>query len=69
MRMTLHIDDDVLIAAKELARRHNKTIGQVVSELARRGLGHVSRPNSGGEAGEEFFGFRPLPRARGEGHQ
>jgi len=40
MRTTLSIDDDVLGAAKELARRQNKTAGQVISELARRGIHH-----------------------------
>jgi len=38
MRTTLDIDDDVLQAAKELARARGKTAGQVVSELARKGL-------------------------------
>jgi hypothetical protein len=38
MRTTLDIDDDVLQAAKELARRERKTAGRVLSELARRGM-------------------------------
>jgi hypothetical protein len=38
MRTTLDIDDDVLQAAKELGALQGKTAGQVVSELARRGL-------------------------------
>ena len=38
MRTTLDIDDDVLQAAKELAALHGKTAGQVVSELARKGI-------------------------------
>ena len=38
MRTTLDIDDEVLEAAKELARRERKTAGQVISELARKGL-------------------------------
>ncbi len=38
MRTTLDIDDDILQAAKELARVEKKTTGQVLSELARRGL-------------------------------
>jgi hypothetical protein len=38
MRTTLDIDDDVLQAAKELASVHGKTAGQMLSELARRGL-------------------------------
>lgn len=38
MRTTLSIDDDVLAAAKALAAQQNKTLGEVVSELARRAL-------------------------------
>lgn len=38
MRTTLDIDEDILQAAKELARIEKKTAGQVLSELARRGL-------------------------------
>lgn len=38
MRTTLAIDDDVLTAAKAIARQTSKTIGEVVSELARRSL-------------------------------
>ena len=38
MRTTLDIEDDVLQAAKELARRDGGTAGQVISVLARRGL-------------------------------
>lgn len=38
MRTTLDIDDDILQAAKEIGAMHGKTAGQVVSELARRGL-------------------------------
>jgi hypothetical protein len=36
MRTTLDISDDVLFAAKELARREKKTLGEVISDLARR---------------------------------
>ena len=38
MRTTLDIADDVLLAAKERARRENKTAGEVISELARQAL-------------------------------
>lgn len=38
MRTTLDIADDVLLAAKERARRENKTAGEVVSELLRQAL-------------------------------
>jgi hypothetical protein len=38
MRTALTIDDDVLTAAKAIAQQTNKTIGEVVSELARSSL-------------------------------
>ena len=38
MRTTLAIDDDVLLAARGLAEAQRKSIGEVVSELARQGL-------------------------------
>ena len=38
MRTTLAIDDDVLAAAKAIAQQKNQTVGQVVSELARKSL-------------------------------
>lgn len=38
MRTTLAIDDDVLTAAKAIAELTHKTVGEVVSELARRAL-------------------------------
>ncbi|MEK1886997.1 MAG: CopG family transcriptional regulator [Phyllobacterium sp.] len=38
MRTTLAIDDDVLIAAKGLAERHHKTVGEIISMLARKSL-------------------------------
>lgn len=38
MRTTLAIDDDVLSAAKEMAATENKTVGQVISALARQAL-------------------------------
>ena len=38
MRTTLSIDDDVLAAAKALAKQQHKTIGEIVSDLARQSL-------------------------------
>jgi hypothetical protein len=38
MRTTLAIDNDVLSAAKAIARQKNQTVGQIVSELARKSL-------------------------------
>lgn len=60
MRTTLDIDDDVLRAAKERARRERRSAGSVLSELARRGLTATS---TAGPARADF-GFEPL-RSRG----
>jgi Arc/MetJ family transcription regulator len=38
MRTTIDIDDDVLAAAKDIARAEGKTMSQVISELARKAL-------------------------------
>lgn len=38
MRTTLSIDDDVLAAAKEMATRQQKTVGEVISALSRQAL-------------------------------
>jgi hypothetical protein len=62
MRTTLDIEDDVLLAAKELARRSGSSAGQVISRLARLALTQaptsappgVSEPNA-------TYGFRPFP--------
>lgn len=43
MRTTLAIDDDVLAAAKHLAERERKSIGEVISILARQGLDKGTR--------------------------
>lgn len=44
MRTTLTIDDDVLAAAKHLAERERKTVGQVISALSRQGLSRGTQP-------------------------
>jgi len=38
MRTTLAIDDDVLSAARHLAQHEQKTVGEVISSLARQAL-------------------------------
>ncbi|AKN16963.1 hypothetical protein [Mycobacterium haemophilum] len=38
MRTTLDLDDDVVVAARELAAGERRSLGAVISELARRGL-------------------------------
>jgi len=42
MRTTLEIDDTVLAAARSLARARGTSLGEAVSELARRGLASAS---------------------------
>lgn len=44
MRTTLTIDDDVLEVARDLASRQRRSIGEVISELARRALRPVAEP-------------------------
>ncbi len=57
MRTTVSIDDDVLAAARERAAREGRTLGEVLSTLARLGL--TARTVESSSA--EFHGFRPLP--------
>ena len=58
MRTTLDIADDVLSAAKERARRENKSAGQVISELARAALTGSTRQSPA--ANDARLGFRPF---------
>ena len=60
MRTTLDIADDVLLAAKERARREHRTAGEVVSDLLRQALtapapAMVREPRS-------VYGLRPFAR-------
>jgi hypothetical protein len=64
MRTTLDIDDDVLRAAKELARRENKTAGEMISELVRRALG-TSPTGLAAKKPKALYGLRPFPRRGG----
>jgi hypothetical protein len=43
MRTTLAIDDDILAAAKHLAEREQRSLGEVISALARQGLSRGTR--------------------------
>jgi hypothetical protein len=64
MRTTLDIDDDVLQAAKERARRDKKTTGEVISELARSALTAPPRGLSARQP-KALYGFRPFPKRGG----
>ena len=44
MRTTLQLDEDVLAAARALAAQQGRTLGEVVSELARKGLAPAAAP-------------------------
>jgi hypothetical protein len=63
MRTTLDIDDDILAAAKERAQRERKSVGTVISDLARRALTSAN-PVSQVNEPKAVYGFRPFP-ARG----
>ncbi len=60
MRTTLDIEEDVLFAAKDLARREKKTAGQVISDLARKGLAGAEASTA--HAPKAIYGFRPFPK-------
>jgi hypothetical protein len=38
VRTTLDLDDDIVVAARELASQQHRSLGWMISELARRGL-------------------------------
>jgi hypothetical protein len=66
VRTALDIDDDILQAAKELARRDRKTAGRILSELAPRALTEAKDPSSDEPTAKEtFLGFRPFARRGG----
>ncbi len=59
MRTTLDIDEDVLIAAKELGKREKKTAGEIITELARRAL---ASPVASSKSKAGKHGFRPFAK-------
>lgn len=64
MRTTLDIANDVLQAAKELARREKKTTGEVISELARSAL--TAPPQAPAtRVSKSLHGFRPFGKRGG----
>jgi Arc/MetJ family transcription regulator len=67
MRTTLDIDDDLLAAAKELARRERSTAGQVVSRLLRHSLtGAAAAPKAVARTRRAVVaGFQPFPARPG----
>ena len=64
MRTTLDIADDVLQAAKERARREKKTLGEMISELARHAL-TTPRESQSVKEPDAVYGLRPFARRGG----
>lgn len=58
MRTTLSIDDDVLLAVKERARREKRTAGEILSDLARQALTNQN-PQPAASQEDAFHGFEP----------
>jgi hypothetical protein len=61
MRTTLDIEDDVLAAVKDLARRQQRTAGEVMSSLARQALTGACATAHAVREPESFYGFAPFP--------
>jgi hypothetical protein len=59
MRTTLDIADDVLQAVKERAQREKRTIGEMISELARRAL-MAPQGSPSGKQPKAVYGIRPF---------
>ena len=65
MRTTLDIDDDMLVAAKELARQQKTSAGLVVSQLLRKVLtGQAGNTNDVRGKKKSVTGFRPFPAGK-----
>jgi hypothetical protein len=61
MRTTLDIDDEILAAVKDLARRQRRSAGAVISGLVREVLtGAAPGQPAAVFAPQPFCGFRPL---------
>ncbi len=61
MRTTIDIDDDLLAAAREIARREHVSAGQVVSRLLRIALAGAVTPSQPSQPSPTATGsFRPF---------
>jgi hypothetical protein len=67
MRTTLDIEDDVLAAVRELARRQGMSAGQMVSRLLRTALsGGIASGLASAASGSAVAWFRPFPAQAGQ---
>jgi hypothetical protein len=62
MRTTIDIEDDVLAAAKEIARRQHVSAGHLVSRLLREAMsGMNGQVSSSSQGVQSVAGFQPFP--------
>ena len=57
MRTTIDVDDDILMAAKEISRQRGVTIGKVISDLARQAMTRTTAAAS--RSGIPLFPVQP----------
>lgn len=57
MRTTVDLEEDVLLAAKEIAKQRGNTLGEVISDLARQAL--TRRPSISKKHGLPLFPVQP----------
>jgi len=55
VRTTLDIDEAILNAAKDIAKTTNSTVGEVISQLARKGLAASSTQGGRNQSGFPVF--------------
>lgn len=60
MRTTVDLEDDVLAAAKELARMQNVAVGRVISRLMREALSGQHSLSGATAESRTVGGFRPF---------
>ena len=60
MRTTLDLDEDIILAAKQIARRRGTTVGRVISECVREAL----QPKSGAKLRNGVPLFTPKKGAK-----
>jgi len=66
VRTTLDIDDDLMVAAKELARRERSSAGKVVSRLLRQSLtSNAPATPKAPRRARSVAGFEPFPALPG----
>jgi len=61
MRITLGFDDDVLTAARSLARHRGCTLGEMISTLVRSAINAPPRPASSVAELAPLYGFEAFP--------